>query len=82
MLQLSMTVLYESQCSAASLLNKLNCSSRAEFASDNLFHVSFDFCGSDFCHFFTAPTIDGVDDPPLPGSPKICKKNITINKKT
>ena len=69
-----MTALYESQLSAANLLNKLNCASSAEFAFDNLFQVSFDFCGSDFCHFLTAPTIDGVDDPPLPGSPKIFSK--------
>lgn len=69
LLQQSIIYLYTSHWSSANLLNKLNCFSRDEFASDNFFHVSKDFWGSDFCHFFTAPTIEGVDDPPAPGSP-------------
>ena len=47
----------------------MNWISSFEFASDNFLHVSWAFAGSDFCHLFTAPTIDGVDDPPVPGSP-------------
>lgn len=69
MLQLLITHLYASQFSSANLLKILNCVSSAEFAADNFLHVSRDFSGSDFCHFFTAPTIDGVDEPPAPGSP-------------
>ncbi|KAL4575098.1 hypothetical protein LXL04_021939 [Taraxacum kok-saghyz] len=45
------------------------------FASDNCLHVFGEFWGSDFCQFFTAPTIDGVDDPQLPGSPSNCKQH-------
>lgn len=75
LLQMSIMHLYASQCSSASLLNILNCTSSEEFASNNFLHVSRDFWGSDFCHFFTAPTIDGVDDPPVPGSPSSCGKH-------
>lgn len=64
-----MTLLYVSQCASANLLNRFNCPSSVVLASDNCLHVSKDFWGSDFCQFFTAPTIDGVDDPPVPGSP-------------
>jgi len=39
-------------------------------AIPSLLHVSLDFSGSDFCHRFTDPTIDGVDVPPVPGSPR------------
>lgn len=74
-LQKSTTLLYVFQCSSASMLKILNWVSSAEFASDNFIHVSSDFVGSDFCHLFTAPTIDGVDDPPVPGSPNSLGKH-------
>jgi hypothetical protein len=66
---MSITHLYAFQFSSASLLKIFSWISSAEFASDNFLHVSSAFVGSDFCHLFTEPTIDGVDDPPVPGSP-------------
>lgn len=74
-LQSFITDLYATQCSSASLLKLLSCTSSEKFASDNFLHVSRDFSGSDFCHLFTAPTIDGVDEPPVPGSPSTFKKH-------
>lgn len=81
LLQFSIVHLYASQCSSASLLNILSCTSSEELASDNFLQVSRDFWGSDFCHFFTAPTIEGVDDPPVPGSPSNCKRHISRSRK-
>ena len=81
LLQFSIVHLYASQCSSASLLNILSCTSSEELASDNFLQVSRDFWGPDFCHFFTAPTIEGVDDPPVPGSPSNCKRHISRSRK-
>ena len=80
--QLLISFLYSSQCSSANLHNVFNCVSSAELASDNFVHVSCDFSGLDFCHFLTAPTIDGVDDPPVPGSPSNCKSTNHLRDKT
>lgn len=73
MLQLSIIDLYKSQCSLATVLKLLRRISSAEFASDNFLQISRAFWGWDFCHFLTAPTIDTVDDPPVPGSSSNCK---------
>lgn len=80
-LQFFIVHLYASQCSSASLLNILSCTSSEELASDNFLQFSRDFWGSDFCHFFTAPTIEIVDDPPVPGSPSNCKRHISRSRK-